>query len=145
MNVFGAKRSIWMLIAGLIAIVFGLLTVRSGAGVLFGPEEAQRAAGSYLPWLVWFNLLAGLAYVGAGVGLWFQRRWTAPLAIGIAIATAAAFAAFGVHAAGGGAYEMRTVWAMVLRTSLWAVMAFSACRAMGCLVRRQAHCVRPEI
>lgn len=139
MRVFGANRPLWMLIAGLIAIVFGLLTIRSGAGVLFGPGEAQRAAGSYLPWLVWFNLLAGFAYVWAGAGLWFQWRWAALLAFGIAIATAAAFAAFGVHVWGGGAYEMRTVWAIVLRTSLWAAIAFFACRAMGCLASRQVH------
>lgn len=58
MIIFSAKRPLWMLIAGLIAIGFGPLTVRSGASVLFGPEEAQRAAGSYLPSLVWFNLNA---------------------------------------------------------------------------------------
>lgn len=139
MRVFGAKRSIWIPIAGLIAIAFGVLTVISGTSVLSGPEEVRRAAGSYLPSLVWFNVLAGIAYVLAGAGLWFRRRWAARLAIGIAIATAAAFGAFGIHVLGGGAYEMRTVWAMVLRTSLWALMAFFACRAMGCLVPRQAH------
>lgn len=138
-NIFGVKRPLWILIAGLIAIAFGVLTVKSGASVLFGPEEARRAAGSYLPSLVWFNLLAGIAYVLAGAGLWFQRRWAGLLAIGIAIATAVAFGAFGVHVWDGGAYEMRTVWAMVLRTGLWAVIAFFACRTMGCLARGQAH------
>lgn len=135
MIILGAKRSLWMLITGLIAIVFGLLTVKSGAGVLFGPEEARLAAGSYLPWLVWFNLLAGLAYICAGAGLWLQRRWAALLAIGIALATVAAFGAFGMHVSGGGAYEMRTAWAMALRTGLWAAIAFFACQTMGCLAR----------
>ena len=74
MKIFGAKRPLWMLIAGLIAIVFGLLTVKSGADVLFGPEETRLAAGSYMPRLLWFNLLAGLAYICAGAGLWLQRR-----------------------------------------------------------------------
>lgn len=133
MKILGVERPPFMLVAGLIAIAFGLLTLRSGTAVLFGPEEAQRAAGSYLPWLVWFNLLAGFAYVVAGAGLWFQQRWAALLALGIAIATAAAFGAFGVHVSGGGAYEMRTSWAMLLRTTLWAGIAFFACRALNCL------------
>ena len=139
MKLLGAKRPLWLLIAALIAIGFGLLTVKSGADVLFGTEEARRAAGSYLSSLVWFNLLAGFAYVAAGAGLWLQRHWGALFALGIAIATALAFGAFGVHVAGGGAYEMRTVGAMLLRTTLWAAIAFLSCRAIGCLARRQAY------
>ncbi|OFZ97812.1 MAG: hypothetical protein A3H35_21630 [Betaproteobacteria bacterium RIFCSPLOWO2_02_FULL_62_17] len=139
MKNYGAKRPLWILVAGLVAIGFGLLTIKSGADVLFGSEEARRAAGNYLPSLVWFNLLAGFAYVAAGVGLLFQRRWAAWLALGIAIATLAAFGALGVHLSGGGAYEMRTLAAMLLRTSLWAAIAFLACRAMGCLALRRTR------
>lgn len=139
MNIFGAKRPLWILVAGLIAVGFGLLTIKSGAGVLFGPEETRRAAGSYLPSLVWFNFIAGFAYVAAGVGLSFERHWAALLTLSIAITTLAAFAAFGVHVSGGGAYEMRTVGAMLVRTTLWAVIAFLACRAMGCLAPGRAR------
>ncbi len=139
MKIFGTKRPPWMLLAGLIAIGFGLLTVRSGASVLFGTEEARRAAGSYLHSLVWFNLLAGFAYVWAGAGLLLQRRWAALLALGIVIATAIAFGGFGVHVWSGGAYEMRTLWAMLVRLVLWSAIALFACRAMGCLAPRQAH------
>lgn len=138
-RVLGVERPLWIVVAGLIAVGFGLLTIKSGAGVLFGSEEARRAAGSYLPWLVWFNLFAGFAYVAAGAGLWLQRRWAALLALGIAIATAAAFSAFGAHVFGGGAYEVRTVWAMLVRTALWTAIAFLVCRAVGCLAPRQAH------
>ena len=133
MKMFGAKRPLWIPVAGLIAVGFGLLSINSGASVLFGPEEARRAAGSYLPSLVWFNFIAGFAYVAAGAGLWFRRHWAALLALGIAIATVAAFGAFGVHVSGGGAYELRTVGAMLVRTILWAAIAVLACRAAGCL------------
>ena len=139
MRIFGAKRPLWVLAAGLIAIGFGLLTIRSGASVLFGPEEARRAVGNYLPWLVWFNLVAAFAYVVAGVGLWLGRHWVAPLAFGIAIATAAAFCAFGLHVSVGGAYDMRTVWAMLIRTTLWTAIAIAVCPGTGCLVARQAR------
>ena len=139
MKVLGIERPLRILVAGLIAIGFGLLTIKSGAGVLFGSEEAQHAAGSFLPWLVWFNLLAGFAYIAAGAALWFQRRWGVLLALGIAIATVAAFGVFGAHVLADEAYEMRTVWAMLLRTTLWAAIAFVACRAIGCLGLRQAR------
>jgi hypothetical protein len=138
-KIFAAKRTLWPAIAALIAIGFGLLTIRSGATVLFGSEEARRAAGSYLAPLVWFNFLAGFAYVAAGAGLWLRQRWGVLVALGIALATAFAFGTFGVHVAGGGAYEIRTVWAMLLRMALWVVIAFFAWRAIGCRVPGQAH------
>jgi len=122
------KRPIWAAAAVLVAIVFGALTIVSGARVLFGPEEARAAAGNYVPFVLWFNFLAGFAYVAAGVGLWLWRRWAAWLALGIAAATALVFAAFGVHIAMGGAFELRTVAAMTLRTLLWAGIAVAAQR-----------------
>ena len=139
MKILGAMRPLWALVAGLIAIGFGLLTIVTGANVLFGPEEARRAAGSYLPWLVWFNVVGAFAYVTAGAGLWLGRNWVAPLAFGIAIATAAAFGAFGLHVAAGGAYEMRTVGAMLMRTILWTAIAIAACPGAGCPLAKQAR------
>lgn len=44
-------------------------------------------------------------------------------AFALALATALIFAAFGIHVALGGAYEMRTVAAMSLRTLFWAAIA----------------------
>jgi hypothetical protein len=107
--------------AAVVAVLFGAATVASGANVLFGGGAA--AAGSYVPFVVWFNFLAGFAYVAAGVGLWREQRWAARLALALAVLTAAVFAAFGWHVAAGGAFEMRTVAAMTLRTLLWAAIA----------------------
>lgn len=127
---------LWPLrIAAILAVVFGVLTVKAGGAVLAG-GEAARAAGRVVPFVLWFNFLAGFAYVVAGVGLWFRRRWAAWLAVGLAAATLATFAAFGVHVATGGEFEPRTVWAMTLRSAAWVVIAALACRALGC--RRQA-------
>ena len=122
-------------IAAVLAVGFGLLTIKSGGAVLAG-GDAARAPGQVVPFVLWFNFLAGFAYVAAGVGLWFRRRWAAWLAVGLAAATLATFAAFGVHVATGGGYETRTVWAMTLRTAVWVVIAVLACRTLGC--RRQA-------
>lgn len=111
-------------LAALIAVLFGVATVVSGADVLFGAGAA--AAGDYVPFVVWFNFLAGFLYVAAGVGLWRGRRWAAQLSLLLALATAGVFAALGVHIATGGAFEARTVAAMALRTLVWTAIAVLA-------------------
>jgi hypothetical protein len=107
--------------AGVVAVLFGIATVASGGNVLFGSGAA--AAGDYVPFVVWFNFIAGFFYVAAGFGLWRRRRWAAWLALALAMLTALAFAAFGWHVLAGGAFEQRTVAAMTLRTLLWAAIA----------------------
>ena len=37
--------------------------------MLFGGEAARAAAGQFMPFVLWFNFIAGFAYVVAGVGL----------------------------------------------------------------------------
>lgn len=115
----------------LAAGAFGLLTIGSGGNALFGGAAARQAAGAYVPFVLWFNFLAGFGYVLAAAGLWLGRRWAAPLAWAIALATLLVFAAFGVHVARGGAYEVRTVAAMTLRSVLWLAIAWFATRRLG--------------
>lgn len=126
-----AKARLWLRIAAVAAASFGLATIREGGVVLLGDERALHAAGNYVPFVLWFNVLAGFAYVAAGIELWLQKRWAAGLAIAIAAATLAVFAGFGVHVAGGGAYELRTVVAMSLRSVVWFGIALLA----WCLLR----------
>jgi hypothetical protein len=89
-----------------------------------------------VPFVLWFNFLAGFAYLGAAAGLARARRWAALLSLAIAAATGLAFLAFGVHVLRGGAFEQRTVAAMSLRTGVWAAIAVVACRRLGCLARQ---------
>ena len=63
------KRPTWAAVTALVALAFGALTVFSGGRVLFGPEAARAAAGNYVPFVLWFNFLAGFAYVVAGAGV----------------------------------------------------------------------------
>ena len=46
----------------LIAVGFGLLTIKEGGAILFGGEAAQASAGNFVPFVLWFNFLAGLGY-----------------------------------------------------------------------------------
>ena len=117
----------WLISAlSIVAILFGLMTIKEGGAVLLGNNEAVAAAGNYVPFVLWFNFLSGFAYIAAGVGLWLQQRWAVWLAIAIAVAIMITFAAFGMHINSGGAYEQRTLIAMSMRTAVWFVIAGAA-------------------
>lgn len=116
------KQSKLIHISAGIAVVFGLLTVASGGATLLGELEM----GAVVVFVLWFNTLAGLAYVVAGLGLWQGRRWAYPLSLAIFAATLLVLVAFGLHVAQGGAFEMRTVYAMTLRSAVWGAIALMA-------------------
>lgn len=124
------KNTFWLRLVALVAIVFGLMTIKEGGLVLYGDEAAVSAAGNYVPFVLWFNFIAGFFYVLAGVGLWLQRRWAVRLAIALAAGTAFVFMAFGLHVALGGAFAQRTVVAMSLRTVIWTAIAIIARQQM---------------
>jgi len=114
----------------LFALGFGLLTIASGGHVLFGDDEARRAAGNYVPFVLWFNFLAGFAYVSAGYATLRSRPWAAKLALGIAVATALVFAGLGIHIAMGGSFEVRTIVAMTFRTVIWCAIYLALSRSL---------------
>lgn len=122
------KWHLTALVLGVVAILFGILTILSGGRVLFGDAAARSAAGAVVPFILWFNFAAGFAYLAAGFGLMARRSWAVRLSIAIAAATVLAFAAFGVHVWSGGAYELRTVGAMSLRSIVWIGIAVTASR-----------------
>lgn len=108
--------------AASVAVIFGLLTIVSGGRALFGGADM----GAVVPFVLWFNFLAGFAYVAAGLGLWYKTSWASGLAIAIALATAAVFAAFLWRVSTGTAFETRTMGAMALRLAVWLVIAIVA-------------------
>lgn len=114
-----------------VAIIFGALTVFSGGRALFGDAQARASVGNAVGFVLWFNFLAGFAYVVTGIGLWAGRRWAGRAATLLAVATALVAAAFGVHVMGGGAYEMRTIGALTLRLLFWVAVATVAQRALS--------------
>jgi uncharacterized membrane protein len=117
-------------VLALIAVVFGALTIFSGGRALFGDEQARAAVGNAVPFVLWFNFVAGFAYVVAGAGLWVRAPWARTLAIGLAAGTALVGVAFAAHALRGGAYELRTVGALLLRFSFWAATAILISRTL---------------
>jgi hypothetical protein len=123
-----SDRSIGIWIITVIAVVFGLLTIKSGGSVLYVDGTFREEAGNYVPFVVWFNFLAGFAYLIAGGGLWMQKHWAVWISIFIVVATLVVFAILGIHILNGGMYEVRTLAAMSLRTVVWALIAMFAYR-----------------
>ncbi len=118
------RRPRALTIAAAVAAIFGLLTVLAGGRALFGGADM----GAVVPFVLRFNFLAGFAYALAGFGLWRGAGWAPWLSLGIALATLGVFAAFLWHVTTGGAWEPRTMAAMVLRCGIWASIAALALR-----------------
>ena len=123
-----SDRSIGIWIITAIAVVFGLLTIKSGGAVLFVDGIFREQAGNYVPLVVWFNFLAGFVYLIAGGGLWLKKHWAVWMSIFIVTATLVVFAIFGIHILKGGMYEVRTIVAMSLRIVVWSLIAMFAYR-----------------
>ncbi|MDO9052332.1 MAG: hypothetical protein Q7U37_00110 [Gallionella sp.] len=130
MKIRSQQRTPLIGLISLIAVGFGLLTIKEGGTILFGDEATRATAGNYVPFVLWFNFVAGFAYVVAGIGLWLQQRWSVWLATSLAAATALTFAAFGIHVLLDGLYEKRTVIAMSMRTLVWSTIAALAWRQL---------------
>lgn len=130
MGNFKQQRGFALWAISLVAVAFGLLTIKEGGTVLFGDSAARLAAGNYVPFVLWFNFLAGFAYVIAGIGLWLQKNFAVWLAAGIAAASLFMFILLGGYIYNGGVYELRTVIAMALRSTVWLVIATVAWRGL---------------
>ena len=91
--------------------------------MLFGGAEARAAAGNIVPFVLAFNFGAGLLYVLGGLATLLRRPWAVWVARVLALSTVAVFVALGVHVLSGSAHEIRTLFAMTLRSGFWIVQA----------------------
>ena len=109
-------------ILAIFAVVFGCMTIFSGSSILFASQQAQTWAGDYVPFVLWFNFLAGFVYVITGLGALYAQGWARTLALVLATTSLLVCLAFFFHIWRGGAFEMRTVGALIFRVSFWLVM-----------------------
>jgi hypothetical protein len=123
-----SNKQVVIRVLSIVAIAFGLLTLKSGGEVLFVDGAGREAAGNFVAYVLWFNFAMGFFYVIAGIGLWLHRQWAVWLSIIVAIATLSVFAAFGMQIVQGGLFEQRTVGAMALRSLVWLVISIVAYR-----------------
>ncbi len=125
-----SKQSIGIWFVAGIAIIFGIITIKAGASVLFIGGQFRVDAGNYVPFVLWFNFLAGFVYLIAGVALWMQKSLAVWISVFLASSSLIIFAVFGIHILRGGDFETRTIVAMSFRTILWALIALFAYRKL---------------
>lgn len=106
-----------------LAMIFGLATLKEGGSVAFFDGTARTAAGNYVPFVLWFNFVAGFAYLFAGIQLLRSKPAASKLAVAIAGSTVLVFVALSVWIALGYPFETRTVVAMTLRSIFWVAFA----------------------
>jgi hypothetical protein len=123
-----AKRPLSLTVLSIVAILFGIATINEGGTVLF-TQEGKIEAGNFVPFVLWFNFVAGFLYILTGIMLFKLKTGSRLFSIAIAIATIFVFIIFGAHIFNGGAYELRTVVAMTLRSGLWIAISVLALKA----------------
>ncbi len=72
-----SRRPLSLTVAAAVAVIFGLLTIVSGGRALFGGVDM----GAVVPFVLWFNFVAGFAYVLTGIGLWRGAGWAPMLSL----------------------------------------------------------------
>ena len=92
--------------------------------------ESRADFGNVVPFVLWFNFLAGIVYIIAGTGLLLCRRWAVYTSLFVAVSTILVFVVFGVHVIGGGAFERRTIGALTIRSFFWIAVTIVSIRAL---------------
>lgn len=111
------------IVTAAVLTAFGLLTVFLSGSVILDLFDIRVREGNYVLFIVWANLISGVLFLTAAVGLLMKKGWAAsPLIISLIILVIA-FAGLLLHINSGGAYETKTVGAMIFRMTVNSVLA----------------------
>jgi len=113
-------------------MAIGGISVLAGSRVLAGIDHPDYLV---LPWLVRYNIIAGIVGVVVGAGTWLARPWSVFAAPALAGAHGATLLWLIVLWSLGSAVASQSLAAMAFRTALWigvALVAGRASRASGC-------------
>ncbi len=118
----------WVHPVAIAAALFGLLTIFSGGTALFGGATAKAAVGDAVPFVLWFNFLAGFVYLLGAFALYRSTIWAHRIAWLLGLSTLLVFAILIVVALSGTPFEWRTVGAMTIRAGFWLAIAIGLSR-----------------
>jgi len=126
----GQRTSRTQRAAAVVGGAFGVVGIVAGTRVLSGLDVPDYHV---LRWLVVYNVVTSTAAVVVAVALWRGRRWAAHAAMGLAGAHALVLVALAALRVTGTGVAHDSLAAMGLRTSVWALAAWTASRS------RRAH------
>jgi hypothetical protein len=106
-------------VAAILAVMFGLLAIRQGGGILLG---VTTAGDDVLTWLLWYKVVLGLVSVIAGIGMWMEREWSITLAVNILVFHGIVFLGLIGMYEFGQAVAMTSLFGMMFTTFGWIVI-----------------------
>lgn len=124
------SSSPWVRPVAIAAALFGLLTIFSGGTALFGGAAAKAAVGDAVPFVLWFNFLAGFVYLLGAFAIYKSTFWAQRIAWLIGTCTLLVFVVLIIMVLGGTPFEWRTIGAMTIRSGFWLAIAFVLSRTV---------------
>lgn len=114
-------------IAAAVGLAFSALAILAGTRVITGRDVPDYPV---LPWLVRYNVAAGIAGVVVALGVWRARSWARAAAWTIAAVHGGVLAALAATRLTGGVVAADSLVAMSLRTIVWLAVALAASRTL---------------
>jgi len=109
-------------------LAFSALAILAGTRVLTGRDVPDYPV---LPWLVRYNVAAGIAGVVVALGVWRHRSWARAAARAVTALHGGVLAALIATRVTGGVVANDSLVAMSLRTLVWLAVALTAGRALA--------------
>ena len=107
-------------------ICFGLLTLFLSSSVIFDWFGIREKEGNYVLFIVWANFVSSLIYLLSAYGFIRLKKWTPKLLSASVVILVLAFIGLLIYIKLDGIYEVKTVKAMIFRTTLTVLFTVSA-------------------
>lgn len=98
--------------------VFGLMTFYLSGSVIFDLFGIREQEGSYILFVVWANFICSFLYLISSLGLIKRKQWSYKLINYAFIILLSTLSGLYIHIETGGAYEIKTIYGMILRIAL---------------------------
>lgn len=104
-------------------LIFTLITLYLSSSLIFDWFGIREVQGHYLMFIVWVNFIASILYIIALVGFVRNKKWTWKVLGGVSVMIFSAFIGLLLHIDSGGAFELKTIRAVLLRFLLTTALA----------------------
>jgi hypothetical protein len=121
-----SKKIFFLKLLFVFLIIFGIMTIIEGGAVSFDIGKARINSGNYIPFVLWFNFISGFFYIITGIGLLLEKKWASKLSLLLLISILIVYLLLFIYILLGGLYEIRTIIAMGLRTTILSLTFFAS-------------------
>lgn len=117
-------KSIQVFVVTSVLGAFGMLTLFLSSSVIFDVFNIRAQQGNYVLFIVWANFFSGILFLIAAFASFKRKIWShVPVIVSLGI-LGIAFAGLMIYISASGAYETKTVGAMIFRMTVNAVLVW---------------------